>query len=159
MEFCRLIFFFLLLFVLDQITAQNSDYKPYRGNEDKQFEQRGSSSDGFFDNYLNTYKGDPNEGKLKKNQEKKTEYLTEAEKILNQLDSLERANKIDREKIKKTESVVDIRQNGHTLFKTVKTEVVTPEEQKKESTKEQPITPQNLDYHYLYEYERRVYKK
>lgn len=85
-----------------EVDNSQGEYKGYTRQNDSNSDSQGNSADGFFDNYLNAYDGDPNVALMKQNEqiyEEKKKLLREKEAILISLDSIEYANKKEEEKL------------------------------------------------------------
>ena len=100
MKIFNLIGIFFLTFTC--LIAQ--DYKPYKSgmNNGSKATEQDNTADGFFDNYVNLYDGDPNVAIVEKNKEVKQEQeklLREKEAILMTLDSLANATNKEERKI------------------------------------------------------------
>lgn len=93
------------IFFLTFTSLMAQDYKPYKSGGSKDSDKvtnQDNSADGFFDNYVNLYNGDPNVAIIEKNKETKLEQeklLKEKEAILMTLDSLAIATNKEERKI------------------------------------------------------------
>ena len=147
----------ILLLISTSLIGQ--DYKPYRNevNSDgfNNKYQQDNSADGFFDNYVNLYNGDPNEGSMKKNKEIKEQQqklLREKEAILNSLDSMSIENKKEEMRISDMKAKV-AKENAIKGNRPGSSYNSRPAQQNSRSSQ------RNDNYDVVYEYERKIVRR
>ena len=167
----KLILAGILLLITTSLIGQ--DYKPYTQTKDGDYDEQGNnfkkfkdenSADGFFDNYVNGYEGDPNAASMKKNKEirlQQEKLLKEKEAILNSLDSLSIASQKEELKISDLkakvakENAIKGNRQGSSYNNTNN---YVPSQQNNRSLQNKS-PQQNDNYDVLYEYERKVVRR
>lgn len=169
------------LFILTPVYLVGQDYKPYKKDNSsnqanyqeysKQTETgknfQGNSADGFFDNYVNQYNGDPNVEIMKKNDQinaEKKKLLLEKEAILISLDSIENANLKAEEKLFDLKTKVESKKMNNANYKGYQNSSSnnTNNQRSQNNTPSSPNTYSKVkdnNSNIIYEYERKVVRR